>query len=376
MEGWSLPDYGDVYATDAYAQYAAERGLHEPVARVEHNPRLLEREGNLLRLGQPGPWQLIESSGVMEGLPESHESFFVAHMAAEKLRQLARAGQPFSLVASFWSPHHPYFPTEPYASMIDPAGIQEYPSFRDSLEGRPIRHFMHRDLHAPSASRWPEWATWRKILSRCYGQILQLDAAIGLVLDALESTELSENTLVVCCADHGDALASHGGLWDKSATFTEEVGRIPLAVRWPARFRGGRCDALVSNMDCTATILEAAGVETPNGMHSRSLIPLCEDPGSPWPDHLVCEHNGHGEIVMTRILLSGRHKYVAALYDGDELYDLKNDPYETRNLIDDPACGQELARMRSLLIDHMESRGDSVGRRLLYSVKLKNREAR
>ena len=96
---------------------------------------------------------------------------------------------------------------------------------------------------------------------------------------------------MIWCADHGDAVASHGGLWDKSSTFIEEVARVPLAIRWPEGLEGGKCvHRLVSNMDVTATMLDAAGVAIPEEMHSRSLLPLCGDPETAtWPDHVICE---------------------------------------------------------------------------------------
>jgi arylsulfatase A-like enzyme len=356
IEGWSLPDYGKVYMSEAYRQYAEERGLGDARALIEYNMDYPEWNGQTLTLHHPSPWRFMNGSGVLEGPPEAHEEFFVAHLAVEKLKELARSGQPFSLVASFWGPHQPYYPTEPYGSTFDPETIPEYPSFQDDLEGRPLRYFTHRELSHPSAARWPEWPVWQRVLARCYGQGMQTDAAIGQVLQALEELGLARNTLVIWVADHGDAVASHGRLWDKASTFTEEVGRVRLAVRWPGGIEGGKVvDQLVSNMDVTATMLDAAGVAVPAEMHSRSLLPLCDDPGSAdWPDQVICEHHGHGHVLPQRIVVRDRDKYVAALFDGDELYDLEADPFEMHNLIDDPGYARVRQDLRARLIQHME----------------------
>jgi arylsulfatase A-like enzyme len=142
--------------------------------------------------------------------------------------------------------------------MIDPKAIPEYPTFRDDLSGRPLRYLLHRDFHHVGARESREWSIWQEVLARCCAQCLQLDAAVGAILDELDDLGVADSTLVIWCADHGDAVASHGGLWDKASTFTEEVARVPLAVRWPARFAAGRSAQLVSNMDVTATMLEAA----------------------------------------------------------------------------------------------------------------------
>lgn len=372
IEGWSLPDYGKPYMDAVYREYAAGYGHPDARARIEHCVNQPAWEGHTLTLHDPSPWKFMNCTGVMEGPPEVHEAQFVAHLASEKLRQLAPTGQPFSLVASFWGPHQPHLPTEPYASLFDPQSIPEYPSFRDDYTGnRPLRAFMQRDLHHPGTRRWQDWSTWQEILARCYGQTIQTDAAIGGILATLDALGIAENTLVMWVADHGDAIASHGGLWDKASTYNEEVARIPMVVRWPAAFGGARrTDALVTNMDVTATMLDAAGMAVPPEMHSRSVIPVCRGNDAALPDHVVAEHNGHGEEILQRIVITSRYKYVAALYDKDELYDLQDDPFELRNLVDEPEHGVTARDLRRYIIDHMERTGDHLGRQLLYSLKL------
>jgi arylsulfatase A-like enzyme len=371
IEGWSLPDYGKVYMCDEYREYAKARGLGEARARIEHNLDHPEWAGQTLTLHHESPWHFMNGSGVLEGPPEAHEEQFVAHLTVEKMKELAEDSRPWSLVASFWGPHQPYFPTEPFASMVDPTSIPEYPSFRDDLSGRPLRHHMHRDFHHTGAKKWQDWSVWQQILARAYGQGLQTDAAVGEVLDALDASGQADNTVVIWCADHGDALASHGGLWDKASTCTEEVMRVPLAIRWPDGLTGGRCsEQFVSNMDVTATILAVAGIAVPDTMDSRSLLPLCNDTTTAsWPDELVCEHNGHGEEILQRIIVHDRFKYVAALYDWDEMYDLAEDPYELNNLVDIPEYQEVKTNLRQRIVAHIERTNDKRASRLAYSLK-------
>ncbi|KPK97873.1 MAG: hypothetical protein AMK75_07180 [Planctomycetes bacterium SM23_65] len=144
-----------------------------------------------------------------------------------------------------------------------------------------------------------------------------------------------------------------------------------LAVRWPACVEGGRAAAqLVSNMDVTATMLDAAGIPVPDGMHSRSLLGLCRDGEDPnRADEIICEHHGHGDNITQRIILSGRWKYVAAHLDMDELYDLEADPHEFTNLIESREHAGVRAMLRAKLIEHIETTGDQPARRrLLYEL--------
>ncbi|MCF8089130.1 MAG: sulfatase-like hydrolase/transferase [Desulfotignum sp.] len=359
IEGWSLPGYGAHYQCEAYGQYCKELGLGMPTALIEEHRRISEYKGKKLVLHSDvdTDWHFMDSFGVLQGPPEAHEANFVSHLSCEKLKELTQSDQSWSMVASFWGPHHPYIPSEPYASMYDPSDIPEYPSFREIYKDKPFRHFIHRDLtYLGKMDMW-DWDTWSRVLARAYGQARQLDDAVGHLLDTLDETGQADNTIVVYCADHGDAAASHGGLWDKSSTCLEEVVRIPLAVRWPKGFKGGRTsNALVSNMDITATILDAACITPQKDMQSRSLLPLCLDEGdSSWPEHLVCEHNGHHDDILQRMIVTDQYKYVAALLDGDELYDLKEDPCEMTNLIHSPELEPIRRKLRSKLVDHMKS---------------------
>ena len=372
IEGWSLPDYGKIYMSEAYKTYAEHRGFGDARAYIEHNLNRPDWEGQTLTLHDPSPWRFMNGSGILAGPPAAHEEQFVAHLAVEKLRELAKTDQPWSLVASFWGPHQPYFPSEKFASVVDPEKIPEYPSFRDDLAGRPLRHLMHRDFHHTGAKEWRDWSIWQEVLASCYAQGLQIDFAVNEILCELDNLRITDNTLVIWCADHGDAVASHGGLWDKASTFTEEVARIPLAIRWPAKFAGDHiADQLVSNMDVTATMLEAAGIAVPKTMDSRSLLPLCEkNMDIDWPDELICEHNGHGgESILQRIIIHDQFKYVAALYDGDEMYDLTKDPYELNNLIDKPEYKDIKSGLRQRIISHIERTNDFRASRLAYSLK-------
>ena len=356
IEGWSLPHYGKVYMSDAYRTYAEEHGFGDARAHIEYNLNYPEWRGQEVVLHDPSPWKFMNGSGILAGPPEAHEEQFVAHLASEILRELAAGDQPFSLVVSLWGPHQPYYPSEEYAAKVDPAMIPEYPSFGDDLSGRPLRYHFHNEIAHRSSAAWTDWSAWQEILARCYAQGLQTDAAIGQVLDTLDELSLTDNTMVIWLADHGDAVASHGGLWDKSSSFTEEVVRVPMAIRWPAAIQAEqRSDHFVSNMDATATILDAAGITPPDYMHSRSLLPLCQEPANTdWSDELVCEHNGHGHLFPQRMMLYDRYKYVFSLHDMNELYDLQEDPFEANNLVHSPEYADLIGDLRQRLIRHFQ----------------------
>lgn len=177
----------------------------------------------------------MDGSGVLFGPNDAQEQFYVTNTATDNLRELQSRDKPWCMVTSFWSPHHPYIPSEEFAAQVDPSSIEPYPSFNEDLRKKPMRYGVHRDLRCDfrAHQRWPNWSTWQTVLARCYAQDLQTDAAIGILLNALEDNGAAEGTLIIVTADHGDAIASHGAGWDKYSSYSEEVGRVPLVMRWP-----------------------------------------------------------------------------------------------------------------------------------------------
>jgi len=361
FEGWSMPGYGYPYKTDRYAEYLKELGLPEPSVDVAWNVRPPDAVGPGIALSrEKAGGRLGCSCGVLTSPIETHESHFVTHMAMKWLEEVAQGGAPFCLRVDVWGPHQPYFVGSPFAGTIDPREISEYPSFSLNLDGKPANHRECLDFwNGPLYSM--TWDDWQPVLARCYEHATQVDAALGRVLDAVDGLGLTDDTLIVYTADHGDLVGAHGGSWDKGCLMVEETMRIPMALRWPGRFPAGvASDRLVSNMDVVPTVLEAAGAEIPAPMDGESMVALARDPANaPWRRAFMCESHGHyRQRRVQRMLRRGRSKYVAHLDDMDELYDLQDDPYELENRIDDPLLKDELSSLRECLLQQMDQHDD------------------
>ena len=376
-DGFCYSDYGNPYRTPEYHAYLQEHGLPpaehyvETVFRSDVTQREFPRlqEGIVYRCDNH--WCGEHASGLTLTPKETHESFFLAHLACEQLAAYARSAaqdeRPFHLRVDFWGPHQPYFPTPEFAALYDPQEILEYGSFRDPLQGKPDYYWLeyHHRLAdgngraaVPSPLSWPEW---QKVVARAYGHITMIDAAGGLILDKLEELGLAENTLVLWTADHGDALGSHGGRFDKGSYLTEEIIRVPLAVRLPGVIPAAQeSRELVSGVDVVPTLLDAGGIEPGAEMDGRSLLPLASGSAAQWRDSLMVETYGHGfgQIDIGRAIIKGRYKYVNYQNHTGELYDLEADPYELNNLITDPAYEKIVDEMDDELRQWLRRTGD------------------
>jgi arylsulfatase A-like enzyme len=165
--------------------------------------------------------------------------------------------------------------------------------------------------------------------------IRQLDDELGRLFRWLESAGWLEDTLVVVTSDHGEEFLDHGGL-SHGHNHYQEMLRVPLIVRGPTIPAGKRLSALVSLIDVAPTILSVLGVAAPAGTQGRDLRPLWQAPEQAAADRPIFAETGPMEEDALRTVRSGRHKLILDLRTQRyELYDLIDDPRETRNLIDE-----------------------------------------
>ena len=160
------------------------------------------------------------------------------------------------------------------------------------------------------------------------------------MLDALDEAGLAENTVVVFTSDNGYFFGEHG-LGDKRAAYEESI-RIPLLVRFPKRIKPGTTiDATVLNIDYAPTLLDLAGVKVPESMQGRSWAPLLDGKTDGWRDGFLYEYFFENKFKTPTITAFRTPAAKLIAYPGHpewtELYDLKADPYEMKNLVGDAA---------------------------------------
>jgi len=185
----------------------------------------------------------------------------------------------------------------------------------------------------------------RRATAAYYGMVETVDNHYGQVLGELERVgENLDDWIIIYTSDYGEMLGEHG-IWEKTRFYEGSV-RVPLIVRWPRRFAGGRTVKQNVNLcDLFATICDLAGVPTPDGLDSRSLVPLLEGDSSDWMDEAVSQFNR--DHVMIR---QGSLEYQ---WYGDDvpevLFDLEKDPREQRNVINEPAYTDAVGAFRTRL---------------------------
>lgn len=260
---------------------------------------------------------------------------------------------PFFLYLSFHRPHPPYNPPawafEQYLNLPDhepPVGdwVADLEDYRTDY--RPDAHVATYDQQTLNRAR-----------AGYYGNITHIDHQIARFMDVLREFGLKEDTYIVFTSDHGEMLGDHD-LWRKGYPY-EGSSRVPLLISGPGIRGGQRVDALVELRDLMPTLLDAAHLPVPGSIDGISLFGLtqADEQGS----NVELRPYLHGEHVLLgqsiQWVRAGSWKYIWFSKNGNEqLFDLHNDPEETRNLSEDPGCRTQLLKLRASLIAELSGR--------------------
>jgi choline-sulfatase len=287
--------------------------------------------------------------------------------AVEWLDSGDAAKQPFLARVSYLQPHSPVMPPAPYDELY------RHLDWPDRIEGgEPGSAFEQRFVDVMQAAALsPE--ELRRVRSDYYGLVAWLDDQVGAILDALERSGLSENTIIVLEADHGVSLAERGRL--QKHTFFPEVHRIPRLIAWPGLLPRGQVRSdLCESMDLAKTLCGLCGIEPAATFQGRNLF--ADAP----PDH-VFSTVGYGEtnsyalpnqVVGTwsdgtgwprrtcvrtsryRLDMTVRRNGAAVPRDEEDpfLADLALDPLEAVNRAADPTYAAIVEELRSLILAH------------------------
>jgi len=277
--------------------------------------------------------------------------------------------KPFVMVADFNNPHDicnwiGTFREE--HEDINPPG--KLPELLDNFEINdieklpiPIQYLCCSHSRLAMTAPWPD-ETFRHYLAAYYHYIHRADTHVGMILDALKNSDAAENTLIVFAADHGDGMGAHR-MVTKQVSFYEETSCVPMIFTGPGIIgKNTALEPLVSLSDIMPTLCDYAGLDIPAGIYGKSIFPYLQGKipveereyvASEWMTEW-----GH-TIEPGRMIRTSDYKYTRYIEnDGEELYDLVNDPGETRTLIDDPNYQKILEYHRKLLNEHVEKEQD------------------
>lgn len=280
-------------------------------------------------------WQKTNSKDEVK-----HSARIWSESAADQIVRQAGRDSPFFIYVGFNSPHDPRQAPKEFVDLYPKERIQVPPNY---LPEHPFDQGDHRgrdEVLAPFPRTREAVQVHR---SEYYAHITYLDAQIGRILDALEKSGKAGNTYVILTADHGLAVGQHG-LMGKQNLYDHST-RMPLLIAGPGVPRGKKVDAMVYQHSMFATTCELAGVPVPKTVEFPSLVDLIKGKGSEKHDAVFSFYRNFQRAVRTK-----NHKLI--VYPEarvTQLFDLKKDTWEMRNLADKP----EYAGVKHALLERL-----------------------
>ncbi|MCD7976983.1 MAG: sulfatase-like hydrolase/transferase [Tannerellaceae bacterium] len=326
------------------------------------------------RINTNGTWVQYEDSTYVTDLLTEH--------AIDFMKQQVENDQQFFVYLSHKGVHDNFSPAKRHKGIYQDKDLVIPPSYEiakydlkklPSIDPATGKAAAGKDYYGENMT--PDWVkhqreSWHGVDYSYHGRpwdiqvrnycetLRSVDESIGSVLDYLKEAGLDENTLVIYMGDNGFAWGEHG-LIDKRHFYEESV-RVPMLVRAPGLFEGGKViEEMVQNVDIAPTILDYIGVEKAPQMVGYSYIPLLKGQPTDWRECIFYEYYWEHEFPQTPTMhgvRTDRYKYIRyhGIWDTNEFFDLQADPGETMNLIASPEHQEIIQQLNHELYNWLE----------------------
>jgi arylsulfatase A-like enzyme len=299
---------------------------------------------------------------------------FLETRACEFLRR--HQHESFILYINFLEPHMPFF--GPLNNEHDLSEVYLPASFHDPLEANePLRYRLLRESCRETYGRTE--AALKELTRKYWGLVTQVDRSVGAILKTLDELGLADKTIVVFTSDHGDMMGAHQ-LVTKTVMYEESV-KVPWLMRIPET--GGRQRVIadpVSHIDMVPTLLDLMGARIPRHLPGQSLVPLMRGQKVA-EDHVFIEWNPGADMSVARggsklasaaeidlarkarirtVVSPDGWKLCLSDKDKSQLFNLREDPGETRNLFDSGRYQDVIDRLAGQIRRWQRKTGDTV----------------
>jgi len=278
--------------------------------------------------------------------------------------------KPFVLYLAHKAVHGPFTPAERHKDLYATDPITPAPSVNDSMDGKPAatrpldtegKQKAVKKAKAREAAAGEGGRVFEKLIRNQLRALAAVDEGVGQLFKALEEANQLDKTLIIFASDNGYFWGEHG-FGDKRWPYEESI-RDPLLMRYPKLIKAGRTlDQFVLNIDIAPTLLELAGAPASKSLQGRSLLPLFTDAKTPWRTSFLTEYfqeKANMRVPTWKAVRTERWKYIhyVDLAGMDELYDIKADPYEMKNLVKEAGAQPALEEMKGELNKLLRSTG-------------------
>ena len=290
------------------------------------------------------------NSHVAECGPGDHEHTrydrTVTDLAVDFLHKKASSSEekPFLLYCGYMHPHFPLIAPNEFYSMYDPSTLPLPDTWNEPLETQhPIiqhhRWSWRNDIPPPEE-------IVRCALASYYALVSCLDAHIGRIIEAIDSTSLCEDTVIIYTSDHGE-MAGHHGMWQKQCFYEPSV-KVPMIIRLPSH-RSGCIKQNVLLVDVLPTLLDIVGLEKPSELPGESMLEIAGNQPDLTTRPVFSEYHAMGMMDAGFMLKEGDYKLCHYVGNEPQMFNVEIDPMENNDLASNP----EYVEIRSNLEERL-----------------------
>jgi arylsulfatase A-like enzyme len=275
------------------------------------------------------------------GLPNEQEEEMAdtqrVNWAVEQLKK--KHDKPFFLACGIYAPHYPHYCPQKYFDLYDPDKI-ELPKYKaDDLADLPPKIKKAKTHRLKISQKLKDLDALDDSIHGYLACISYADAMMGRVLDALAASPHTDNTIVVLWSDHGYHLGEKN--WGKH-TLWERTSNVPFIWAGPGVSKGAKTDVTVSLIDMYPTFVEMCGLPKPRQpLEGNSIAATLKNPAQASDRNVFLPHMKPGEFAV----INRNWRYIRYGEDGEELYDVQNDPHEWNNLAANPKHAARMAKL-------------------------------
>jgi len=238
---------------------------------------------------------------------------------------------PFFMAVGFFRPHVPLYASQKWFDLYPEDSLILPHIRRDDRQDTPrFSWYIHWKLPEPRLKFLDQNKQLKNKVRSYLASVSFVDAQVGRVLDALEASGLEDNTIVACWSDHGyhlgeKEITGKNTLWDPST-------RVPVMFAGPGIAKGARCERPAELLDLYPTLAELCQLKSvPREIEGLSLVPQLKDAKAPRGRPAITSHGPGNDSARTET-----HRYIRYADGSEELYDMKKDPHEFKNLANNP----------------------------------------
>ncbi len=272
----------------------------------------------------PGTPHPLMDWGPFPKNPEDAADWKIADAAIEALKTAPKE-KPFFVACGFRLPHVPCFAPQKWFDLYSDSKLMMPPVKENDRDDTPrFSWYLHWKLPEPRLETLKKHDEWRKLVRAYLASTSFMDEQVGRVLDALNGTGRTKDTIVVLWSDHGWHLGEKGitgknSLWERST-------RVPLIFAGPGIAKAAKCNRPAELLDIFPTLLELGGFQVRGDLEGHSLVPLLKDARAEraWP--AITTHNQGNHAIRTE-----KWRYIRYADGSEELYEMDVDPNEWTN---------------------------------------------